>query len=151
MGRFAIFWALALIGALAPSAGARALIVDDDRLNCPTATFSRIQDAIDAAHPGEVVQVCAGTYAEQLIVSKPIHVRGRAGARIAPVGMVTNTTSQRTGAPIAAIAVVSSRATLDRLEFDASAGGFGDCTGAPLVLGVFFRGTSGSLRRSEVH
>src|SRR5438094_210094 len=123
MRRSALFCALALIAAQARPAGARSLVVDDDRANCPSATFSRIQDAIDAAFPGEVVHVCAGTYPEQLLVSKPIQIHGVPGARVAPVGMVANTTNPRTGAPIAAIAVVTRNATLDRLEFDASASG----------------------------
>jgi len=151
MRRSALFCALALIAAQAPPAGARSLVVDDDRANCPSATFSRIQDAIDAAFPGEVVHVCAGTYPEQLLVSKPIQIHGVPGARVAPVGMVANTTNPLSGAPIAAIAVVTRNATLDRLEFDASASGFSDCTTAPQVMGIFFRGTSGSVRRSEVH
>jgi len=151
MARSVFYCALALLGTLAPPAGARSLVVDDDRANCPTATFSRIQDAIDAAFPGEVVHVCAGTYAEQLVISKPIQIRGVPGARVAPTGMVANTTDAKTGAPIAAIAVVTRNATLDRLEFDASGSGFSDCSSAPQVVGVYFRGTSGALRRSDLH
>src|SRR5262249_37649787 len=130
---------------------ARSLVVDDDRGNCPTATFSRIQDAIDAAFPGEVVHVCAGTYAEQLVVAKPIQIHGVPGARVAPTGMVANTTDAKTGAPIAAIAVVTRNATLDRLEVHPSGRGFRDCSTPARVVGVYFRGTSGSLRRSDVH
>src|SRR5437879_2060427 len=151
MRRSALFCALALIAALAPPAGARSLVVDDDRANCPSATFSRIQDAIDAAFPGEVVHVCAGTYAEQLVVAKPIQIHGVPGARVAPANMVANTTDVRTGAPIAAIVVVTRNATLDRLEFDASGSGFSDCSTAPQVMGIYFRGASGAVRRSDVH
>ena len=151
MARSVLYCALALLAALAPPAGARSLVVDDDRANCPTATFTRIQDAIDAAFPGEVVHVCAGTYAEQLVVAKPIQIHGVPGARVAPANMVANTTDVRTGAPIAAIVVVTRNATLDRLEFDASGSGFSDCSTAPQVMGIYFRGASGTVRRSDVH
>lgn len=40
-----------------------------------------IQDAIDAAPPGAVLDICAGTYGEQLvIVGKPLTLRGTDGA-----------------------------------------------------------------------
>jgi hypothetical protein len=38
--------------------------VDDDGQDCPAASFARIQDAVDAAHPGDVVAICPGTYPE---------------------------------------------------------------------------------------
>jgi len=42
------------------------LIVDDDHAQCPTATFTTIQAAINAANPNNVILVCAGTYPELL-------------------------------------------------------------------------------------
>jgi hypothetical protein len=32
------------------------LAVDDDKVECPNATFSKIQDAVDAATPGAVIR-----------------------------------------------------------------------------------------------
>jgi parallel beta-helix repeat protein len=42
------------------------LLVDDDRVQCPAATFTTIQAAIDAAAAGDTIEVCPGTYAEQI-------------------------------------------------------------------------------------
>lgn len=46
------------------------LLVDDDLVECPTAGFSTIQAAINAASPGATVSVCAGTYTEDVTVNK---------------------------------------------------------------------------------
>src|SRR6266581_5138030 len=40
------------------------LVVDDDRVQCPTADFTTIQDAVNAAASGDIILVCAGTYLE---------------------------------------------------------------------------------------
>lgn len=45
-------------------------IVDDDGADCPEAAFTTIQAAVAAAAPGDEIVVCAGTYHEQVTVSK---------------------------------------------------------------------------------
>lgn len=49
-----------------PGDGPNMFIVDDDGAECPNAAFSRIQDAVNAAGPGDQVKVCPGTYQEQV-------------------------------------------------------------------------------------
>lgn len=56
--------------AFAASANAAQWIVDDDHLQCPGAQFTSIQAAVQAASPGDSVQVCAGTYQETVTVDK---------------------------------------------------------------------------------
>lgn len=46
------------------------LVVDDDGAECPEADFTSIQAAVTAAAPGDEIVVCAGTYHEQVTVSK---------------------------------------------------------------------------------
>jgi parallel beta-helix repeat protein len=41
-------------------------VVDDDRKQCPRASFQRIQSAIHSSAPGDRVEVCAGSYTEYL-------------------------------------------------------------------------------------
>jgi hypothetical protein len=57
------------------AASAATLVVDDD-LACGGSTFATIQAAINAAAPTDTIQVCAGTYAEQININKPLTVLG---------------------------------------------------------------------------
>src|SRR5207245_3789258 len=45
------------------------LLVDDDLLLCPNAQYTSIQMAVNAAQPGDHIDVCPGTYNEQVIIS----------------------------------------------------------------------------------
>ena len=84
--------ALAAVAALlvaAPAAGAKTVVVDDNRAECPNAGFDTIQAAVSDAAPGDVVAVCAGTYRESsggldrngVTIAKPLTLKG-AGAHL---------------------------------------------------------------------
>ena len=45
--------------------------------NCGTASFSRIGDAVAAAPDGGIIVVCPGTYAEDVLVQKPLTLIGQ--------------------------------------------------------------------------
>src|SRR5712692_6800589 len=59
------------------AAGGPQLVVDDDKVECPNAAFTRIQDAVDAASPGATIRVCKGNYAEQVAIGKPLTIAGQ--------------------------------------------------------------------------
>jgi Protein of unknown function (DUF1565) len=45
--------------------------------SCRSARFRTIQSAVNAARPGSTVVVCRGTYHEQVVVTKPVSLKGR--------------------------------------------------------------------------
>src|SRR5207245_4703848 len=51
------------------------LLVDDDKAQCPNATFTKIQDAVNAALPGDTIRVCPGDYTENVFVAKPLTIQ----------------------------------------------------------------------------
>src|SRR5580700_4072528 len=87
------------------------LLVDDDKVQCPTATFTSIQGAINAANSGDLIRVCPGTYREQLSISKSLSIEGDNGAIVLPSNMVANTTGS-SGAAIAAAILVKNAANV---------------------------------------
>jgi hypothetical protein len=85
-------WALTLSIAVAALTFApqglatRPVVVDDDHAQCHNAQYTSIQAAVNAAGPGIRIEVCAGTYAEEVLIATAakndlrLHARGRRGA-----------------------------------------------------------------------
>ena len=66
----------------ATAAQAATLTVDNDKVQCPTAGYTKISAAITAAAAGDTINVCPGAYAEQVFLpaSKPgLVVQGTQG------------------------------------------------------------------------
>lgn len=142
--------AAAVVAAAAP-ASAKTLRVSASGASCARAAFTRIQSAISAAQDDDTIVICSGLYDEQVVIDKDVTVVARAGAVLRPTAMVANTTSIRTGAPVAAVVTAMDRGVLLKgLEIDASAHGLGCGAGDPVLVGVFFRGVSGALKKSTV-
>ena len=55
------------------------LVVDDDKVECPHAGFTHIQNAIDAASPGDEIHICKGIYVEQVTIRKPLNIEADNG------------------------------------------------------------------------
>jgi parallel beta-helix repeat protein len=159
---------IATIAALAPMlaepASARTLVVAPDGhgtakdCNAPAPTpYTTVGAAVAASQPHDVVVVCAGTYQEQLTITKPLTLRGEPGAVLKPVGMIANTTSLTTGNALATVIAVSgvSGVTIEGLTIDGEDNGISTCPApalapTPDLFGIFFRNASGVVRDSAI-
>jgi nitrous oxidase accessory protein NosD len=149
--KFSLFFVLLL---LLPRFGRGAngahLVVDDDKVECPNAGFTHIQDAIDAASPGDHIRICKGTYVEQLTIRKALDIDADSGAVLMPSIMKQNTISLFDGAAIAtAILVVDTTdVSISGLTVDGVKNGIAEC--APDLEGITFQNASGSIQRAAV-
>ncbi len=128
-----------------PANGGQQLVVDDDKVQCPNAGFTKIQDAVDAATPGAVIRVCKGNYAEQVAIHKPLTIAADSGAVLMPGTMQQNTTSLLDGTPLAAAILVASTTdvTIEGLIVDGANNGVTQC--APRLFGIAFQNASGQI------
>jgi len=125
------------------------LLVDDDKVQCPAATFTSIQAAVNAANPGSLIRVCPGTYREQVFINKSLSIEGDNGAIVLPGTMVANTTGS-SGAPIAAAILVKNAANveIEGLIVDASNNGIAECS--PDLIGILYQNSSGKIEHNAV-
>ena len=129
---------------------AATLTVDDDHVQCPSAAFTTIQSAVNAASPGDRINVCPGTYHEQVKVTKPLTIQGIEVANqhlalIAPGPVVVNSSSLTNASLIAAIILVdgTERVTLTHLAVDGSGNGIPFC--GTNFVGIYYRNASGTV------
>jgi parallel beta-helix repeat protein len=129
---------------------AKVILVDDDKADCPSATFTKIQDAVNAASPGDVIHVCKGVYVEQVSIHTPLTLAADNGAVLMPSNMQANTTSLFDAAPLAVALLVSDATdvTIHGLIIDGSNNAISEC--APDLLGIAFQNASGAVRRTAV-
>ncbi len=146
-----------------PSAQAATFSVDDDGVECPTATYASVQAAVNAADPGDTVSICPGTYTEgtgaastnALTIAKSLTIRG-AGADLVKIQPKRTTP---TGGQIAAgspdirdnvgnIAAITGGSAVP-ITVDISGVTF-DGNGVYSEVGVLFLDAQGSLVRSRV-
>ncbi len=132
------------------SALASTLLVDDNKTECPDAGFNTIQAAVDAAMSGDTIQVCTGTYDEQVEIAKPLTLEGivrdgKNAAVVQPSHVVAN--SDFNGTPNATMILVqdTSGVTIRNIAVDGIKNGV-VCSGDfPLINGIFFPNASGKV------
>jgi hypothetical protein len=119
-------------------------------------SFDTITEALAATPAPNVVQVCPGTYNEQLVITKPVTLEGITVGDAAQVivaapsgGLVTNATSDL-GDPIAAQVWVESAngaVTLSNLTVDGTGNNVASGT---YIVGVFFQDSPGTVNRLTI-
>jgi nitrous oxidase accessory protein NosD len=141
---FAIGPALAQDAKKAPN-----ILVDDDKVQCPTAAYTSIQAAVNAAQSGNVIRVCAGTYQEQVVIDKSLTLEADNGVLVIPSDVVANSAGS-SGSPIAAIILVrnAENVDLDGFIVDGSANGLRGC--GPTFIGILYQDASGTIEHNAV-
>ena len=138
---------------LAAPAHANTLVVDDDNVPCFAAPYHNINEALAVAEAGDEIQVCPGLYMEQVVLTKPLTLRGTPvgsqKAVIMPLALLVSRPSTIGGKLVTAgILVDAPRVVLDSLVVDMSAADVGGC--APAVAGVYARDASGAITNLAV-
>ena len=132
------------------AARAATLTVGQKSVACPKPLYLTIQSAVNAASSGDTIHVCAGTYPEQVLITKSLNLSGDNGALIEPVNVAANSTSFTSGQPIAAIVLVqgTTGVTIENVIVDGSGNGISECS--PDLIGIFYRNASGELNHVAV-
>ena len=136
--------AFVVLATLLNSAASYAATVVVGNCNGNKVKYSTIQAAVDVANANDTVSVCPGTYAEQVVITKPLTLKGlingTSGATVITVpatGLVPNVT-MASGAILAAQVVVTNTlgVTLTNLTIDGSSGPCATDVGAALTAGI---------------
>ena len=101
--RVAMLAALATVLALAVPAGASAAgewvsnsVPAGTDSSCASPGFSSVQAALNAATPGESINVCGGTYTEQIQITQPVKLKLATGAGTAKLAMPSSPANSTT-------------------------------------------------------
>lgn len=147
---FALIVALTLFVPRAAHAADAVFVVGTNPAQCPGAQFSTIQAAVNAASAGTIIRICAGTYPEQVSITKPLSLHGENGVVIQPSNVTANATGSASGQAIAAIILVQDATDVDirGVTVDGTNNGITECS--PDLIGVLYQNASGEVRRVAV-
>ncbi|HUA16036.1 MAG TPA: NosD domain-containing protein [Verrucomicrobiae bacterium] len=127
--------------------------------SCTTyGTYPTITQAVESVPAGSVIEVCPGTYAEQIVITKRLTLKGVSNASggdsavIVPpaTGLATNG-NDIFGNPVAAQVFVASTdgaVTVEDLTIDGTGNNIGGCS--PTLEGIYFQNTSGTITHNAV-
>ena len=140
---------LFLLASVGTTSRAKTLTVGQANTTCPNPTFRTITDALTAAAPGDVVAICPALYTEQLVVTKPVTLRGISISSpddtINRVLLQPASLTNVAGLPMqAVITVLNTRGvTIENLALDASKNTVSACT--PSLSAVHYWNSSGTV------
>jgi parallel beta-helix repeat protein len=126
---------------------------------CQAGSWPTIQEGVNHAPAGGIVEVCPGIYNEQVFINKRLTLEGIASgtanqAVVAPPagGVVANTVSLSSGNPIAAQIWVhdTTAVTISNLVVDGVGNGLGNNCGAPNLIGIYYQDASGIVNHAVV-
>jgi hypothetical protein len=118
--------------------------------------FTTIQAAVTSAPAGSTVEVCPGTYPEQIMITKKLTLIGEqsgtndAAVVAAPVGGVVQNATDIFGNPVAAQIFVENAVgvTISHLTVDGSANGLSGCSID--LQGIYYQNSTGTITYNVV-
>ena len=140
-----------LFGAWGDQASIGPVYVDDPTINGVT-YYGLIQDATDAANPGDTVNVAAGTYDEQVVINKPLTLQGAGDTTIVQPSSADKLSQHFTipwaGSTVEVASIItadgSANVIVKKLKVDGAL--VTDLpSGANWVAGILYRETGGTI------
>jgi hypothetical protein len=124
--------------------------------SCRIGSFATITEALAATPAPEVVKVCPGTYAEQIVITNPVTLEGIASGDAGEVSITVPSgglSPINSGTIAVQVAVLNVTGQVNISNIGVSAAGFGfDPAEFPdlgLVVGVYYENSSGTLNHIE--
>ncbi len=138
------------IHAIADPPAKATILVDDDKVQCPTAQYTEIEDAVMAAPKGATIHVCPGLYKKQVVITERLTIQADSGSILQPSAVAVNTSNLVTSVPIAALILVQNtdRVKIDDLTVDGAFATQTSC--APFLVGIMYQNASGDLTNMAV-
>ena len=161
------FFTLVVIASVSwrPAYAQSMLVVDDDGqasatdCNATQNSYNGIQEATDAAVPGDAIFICPGIYHEQVVITTSnliIRGSGMGTTIIRPTDVRVNSTGTNTPFPVAAIVLVdqATGVNIKDLTVDGSLadGGAANlfCLEVGFYMGIYYRNGSGTVAATHV-
>jgi hypothetical protein len=117
----------------------------------PGNQYSTIQAAVTAATPGSTVNICPGTYPEQVLITKNLHLVGvasgtkHAAVVTSPAGGLVANGVDIFGNPVAPqIFVQNATVSISHLTVDGTGNVLTGC-GGPTLEGIYYQNSSGTI------
>jgi hypothetical protein len=133
------------LGIYCPIASGKTLLVGKPNTPCPNPNYNTIAAAINAASPGDVIEVCPALYPEQLVITQPLTLRGISQNGIPRVLIQPAQLQPVANMPFTAVITImnASDVTIQNVAIDASNNTIAGCSVA--LAGIHFYNASGTV------
>lgn len=147
--RLRYFGSVILIAMFVADSTAATRIVGKSPSHC-AAQYSTITDALNASASGDTIEVCPGLYDEQLVISKPVTIKGIAGDGQKRVQIQPSTLATVSGTDVlAAVSVLNTPGvSLRNVAIDAGNNSVSGCT--PVLAAVHFLNARGEIANDAI-
>jgi hypothetical protein len=150
IGLAVLVWVGCSSGSLAAGWSTTTLTVGQPSTSCPNAQYSTIMAAVNAASPGDEIDICPALYPEELVLTKPVKLVGilNDGFERVLVQPASLTNVGSLGFQAVITVLNTSGVTIDNLAVDASKNAVSGCT--PGLAAIHFHNSAGVVKNSAI-